>query len=91
MTTIKVITEAILALKDRTGSSVQAINKWIETEKKVRPFVRKLCLFVAESHLGDACFFLQMPRIPRATDGDNLGKTGRIPVMDSFISSPSLQ
>ena len=35
MATIALIKEAILALKDRTGSSVPAINKWIETEKKV--------------------------------------------------------
>ena len=35
MATLTLIKEAILALKDRTGSSVQAINKWIETEKKV--------------------------------------------------------
>lgn len=36
MTTFELVKEAILALKDRTGSSVPAINKWIETEKKVR-------------------------------------------------------
>lgn len=35
MATIALIKEAILALKDRTGSSIPAINKWIETEKKV--------------------------------------------------------
>jgi linker histone H1 and H5 family len=35
MTTLALIKEAIVALKDRTGSSVPAINKWIETEKKV--------------------------------------------------------
>jgi len=34
MATIALIKEAILALKDRTGSSVPAITKWIETEKK---------------------------------------------------------
>jgi hypothetical protein len=36
MTTLQLIKEAIGALKDRTGSSVIAINKYIETEKKVR-------------------------------------------------------
>jgi hypothetical protein len=41
MSTIEVIKEAIAALKDRTGSSVIALNKWIETEKKVS----KLTLF----------------------------------------------
>ena len=35
MATIEIVKEAILALKDRTGSSVQAINKWIEAEKNV--------------------------------------------------------
>jgi linker histone H1 and H5 family len=35
MTTLQLIKEAIGALKDRTGSSVIAINKYIETEKKV--------------------------------------------------------
>ena len=35
MSTIKIVIEAITALKDRTGSSVIAINKWIESEKKV--------------------------------------------------------
>jgi hypothetical protein len=38
MTTISLIKEAITALKDRTGSSVPAISKWIESEKKVRSF-----------------------------------------------------
>ena len=38
MTTIAQIKEAILALKDRTGSSIAAINKWLETEKKVSRF-----------------------------------------------------
>jgi hypothetical protein len=37
MATIEIIKEAIVALKDRTGSSVPAITKWLETEKKVCP------------------------------------------------------
>lgn len=46
MATIKTITEAILALKDRTGSSVIAINKWIESEKKapIKKHVMKAAL-----------------------------------------------
>jgi hypothetical protein len=36
MSTIEVIKAAIVALKDRTGSSIPAINKWLESEKKVR-------------------------------------------------------
>ena len=35
MTTIIQVKEAIAALKDRTGSSVVAISKWLESEKKV--------------------------------------------------------
>ena len=35
-TTLDKVCEAIAALKDRKGSSVIAINKWIEMEKKVR-------------------------------------------------------
>jgi len=35
MATIFLIKEAVMALKERTGSSVMAINKWIESEKKV--------------------------------------------------------
>jgi hypothetical protein len=35
MATLEIVKEAILALKDRTGSSNQAINKWIEAEKNV--------------------------------------------------------
>jgi hypothetical protein len=35
MATIETVKEAIAALKERTGSSVPAINKWIESEKTV--------------------------------------------------------
>ena len=35
MATILLIKDSILALKDRTGSSVPAITKWIVAEKKV--------------------------------------------------------
>lgn len=42
MTTIVLIKEAITALKDRTGSSIPAITKWLETEKKVSIFERKI-------------------------------------------------
>jgi hypothetical protein len=35
MSTIVLIKEAILDMGDRTGSSVPAINKWIEANKKV--------------------------------------------------------
>ena len=35
MATIEIVKEAITALKDHTGSSVPAINKWIESEKNV--------------------------------------------------------
>jgi hypothetical protein len=42
MSTIELVKEAVMALKDRSGSSVIAINKWLETEKKVR---RRLVAF----------------------------------------------
>ena len=35
MATIALIKDALLALKDRTGSSLPAIKKWIEANKKV--------------------------------------------------------
>jgi hypothetical protein len=41
MTTIALIKDAIMALKERTGSSVIAINKYLETEKKVRQVLAK--------------------------------------------------
>eukprot|EP00934_Nitzschia_sp_Nitz4_P000477 Nitzschia sp. Nitz4//scaffold7_size249615//18182//19339//NITZ4_001139-RA/size249615-augustus-gene-0.18-mRNA-1//-1//CDS//3329558328//477//frame0 len=46
MATIILIKEAITALKDRTGSSPIAINKWIESEKKqtVKPHIMKAAL-----------------------------------------------
>eukprot|EP00568_Trieres_chinensis_P001386 CAMPEP_0183290536 /NCGR_PEP_ID=MMETSP0160_2-20130417/171_1 /TAXON_ID=2839 ORGANISM="Odontella Sinensis, Strain Grunow 1884" /NCGR_SAMPLE_ID=MMETSP0160_2 /ASSEMBLY_ACC=CAM_ASM_000250 /LENGTH=86 /DNA_ID=CAMNT_0025451157 /DNA_START=63 /DNA_END=319 /DNA_ORIENTATION=+ len=46
MATLEVIKECLLALKDRTGSSVYAINKWIESEKKspIKKHVMKAAL-----------------------------------------------
>jgi hypothetical protein len=35
MATLMMVKKAILEMKDRTGSSLQAINKWIETNEKV--------------------------------------------------------
>ena len=35
MATLALVKECLLALKDHTGSSLPAINKWIESEKKV--------------------------------------------------------
>ena len=35
MTTLQIVQECLLAIKDRTGSSIPAINKWIAAEKKV--------------------------------------------------------
>merc|ERR1711957_912712 len=34
MATLDLVKECLLALKDRTGSSIPAMNKWIEAEKK---------------------------------------------------------
>jgi linker histone H1 and H5 family len=41
MSTLPLIKEAILALKERTGSSISAINKYLLTEKRVRHLLRK--------------------------------------------------
>ena len=46
MATIGLIKEAILALKDRTGSSVIAINKWLESEKNVSGIHCFMAVFV---------------------------------------------
>jgi len=35
MATLDMVTECLLALNERTGSSLIAINKWLEAEKKV--------------------------------------------------------
>lgn len=35
MATLAIVKKAILDMKDRTGSSLIAINKWIETNEKV--------------------------------------------------------
>ena len=35
MATLAIVSKAILDMKDRTGSSLIAINKWIETNEKV--------------------------------------------------------
>jgi hypothetical protein len=40
MATSKLIEECLLALKERTGSSVIAINKWLLSEKKVSTGIR---------------------------------------------------
>ena len=36
MATLALVQKAVLDMKDRTGSSLIAINKWIETNEKVR-------------------------------------------------------
>lgn len=36
MATLMMVKKAILEMKDRTGSSLQAINKWVATNEKVR-------------------------------------------------------
>jgi hypothetical protein len=52
MATILLIQEAIVSLKDRTGSSVIAINKYLETEKKV-------CSFPVENDALSVCCVLR--------------------------------
>jgi hypothetical protein len=54
MATLQLIKEAIGALKERTGSSVVAINKYLETEKKVRSKTKCFRLFGAAGSRGTA-------------------------------------
>ena len=48
MATILIVKKAVLDMKERTGSSLIAINKWIETNEKVCQRIRSveaiLCL-----------------------------------------------
>lgn len=45
MTTLVIVKKAILEMKDRTGSSLIALNKWIETNEKVRRRTGLVALF----------------------------------------------
>lgn len=45
MATLLIVKKAVLDMKDRTGSSLIAINKWIETNEKVRGRARVVALF----------------------------------------------
>ena len=40
MATLIIIKKAILDMKDRTGSSLPALKKWLETNEKVRRRIR---------------------------------------------------
>jgi hypothetical protein len=58
MSTLLLIKEAILALKDRSGSSSIAINKYLESEKKVRVLsMEKKPVSVPRVMRVRACFF----------------------------------
>lgn len=46
MSTIAIVKKAILDLKDRSGSSLVAINKWIDANEKVRERTRALTGFL---------------------------------------------
>lgn len=49
MATLALVKKAILDMKDRTGSSLIAINKWIETNEKVRERTRDVGAFLCLS------------------------------------------
>lgn len=51
MSTLALIKEAILALKERTGSSTSAINKYLLGEKQVRRLLQKLFQFLPSAEL----------------------------------------
>jgi len=59
MTTIDIIKECILALNDRTGSSVQAMTKWIQSEKQVS-FV---CREIPEAQSGCQLLIVRTPAV----------------------------
>jgi hypothetical protein len=56
MTTLVLIKEAILSLKDRTGSSIPAITKWIASEKKVRQNHESVFILESMSTISDKNF-----------------------------------
>jgi hypothetical protein len=55
MATLLIVKKALLDMKDRTGSSLIAINKWIETNEKVRGGASVVALFC----FGLARFYFQ--------------------------------
>ena len=82
MATIALVKECLLALKDRTGSSPHAMNKWIEAEKKVSQSLvtsNELCLeiFTIESlspnFFRKNCRFLRLPETWRGLQWHHLG------------------
>jgi linker histone H1 and H5 family len=85
MTTIGLISEAITALKDRTGSSVAAINKYLESEKKVRRRVRKLFHYSLTNPDGGTRFF----RLGRAEPATWIGENSTNTCAGDLISVPS--
>ena len=66
MATLIIVKKAILEMKDRTGSSLQAINKWCATNEKVRQRIRVLSLLLIVLHT-ILCFskfcFSKKPRV----------------------------
>ena len=66
MATLIIVKKAILEMKDRTGSSLQAINKWCATNEKVRQRIRVVSLLLIVLHT-ILCFskfcFSKKPRV----------------------------
>ena len=86
MTTLSLIKEAIVALKDRTGSSVPAINKWIETEKKVGGSQQKFLWFLQSETFGGTRVFRKMVTNGSDVDGDNFPRNCRPTLIDGLFS-----
>jgi hypothetical protein len=74
MATLEIVKEAVLALKDRTGSSVPAINKWVEAEKNVSSIGHFLALSGFEVRERNIVFFAQNSTTPRYAARDNISQ-----------------
>jgi len=80
MATIVLIKEAITALKDRSGSSVIAINKYLESEKKVRIIQLEKFVIVEAPVFFNAFFSLTLEISKMSTR-----------FLDQYLSSESLR
>jgi hypothetical protein len=91
MSTLLLIKEAILALKDRSGSSAIAINKYLESEKKVRVvFIEKEPISVPRVMRVRACFFDAPNRIGPAYPNKISTSQSPMSMIHSFFDPSTL-
>ena len=90
MTTLALIKEAILALKERTGSSTSAINKFLLGEKQVRRRWPKLYCFVPSTELAATGVFFAVTTPNRQNyDIHNFVDTRPLLLLSIFIDTLS--